>query len=115
MKSGIISDSVKLFIAHFCHQVQADPVGWVITEGGPSPASTQKINSSTYTQSYRKAPAKANIAINTAVLLFDITLFSEVCYAPNFTHANSILCAAQHPCSLCGITGSCHFPECFGS
>lgn len=49
MKSGIISDSVKLFIAHFCHQAQADPVGWVITEGGPSPASTQKINSSTYT------------------------------------------------------------------
>lgn len=49
MKSGIISDSVKLFIAHFCHQAQADPVGWVITEGGPSPTSTQKINSSTYT------------------------------------------------------------------
>lgn len=36
MKSGIISDSVKLFIAHFCHQAQADPLGWVTTEGGLS-------------------------------------------------------------------------------
>lgn len=34
MKSGIISDGVKLFIAHFCHQAQADPLGWVTTEGG---------------------------------------------------------------------------------
>lgn len=48
MKSGIISDSVKLFIAHFCHRAQADPVGWVIREGGLSSASTQIINSSTY-------------------------------------------------------------------
>lgn len=34
MKSGIISDSVKLFIAHFCHQAQADPLGWVIPGSG---------------------------------------------------------------------------------
>lgn len=53
MKSGIISDTVKLFIAHFCNQARADPVGWVIREGGLSSASTQTINSSTYTLSYR--------------------------------------------------------------
>lgn len=46
MKSGIISDSVKLFIAHFCHRAQADPVGWVTTESGLSPVSTQTIDSS---------------------------------------------------------------------
>jgi len=54
MKSGIISDSVKLFIAHFCHQAQADPVGWVVREDGVSCASTQTINSSTYMLSSRK-------------------------------------------------------------
>lgn len=54
MKSGIISDSVKLFIAHFCHQAQADPDGWAIREGGLSSVSTQTTNSPTYTLSYRK-------------------------------------------------------------
>lgn len=97
MKSGIISDSVKLFIAHFCHQAQADPVGWVIRKGGLRSASTQIINSSTYPLFIGKlniATAKVNITITTASLFFDITLFSEVCFVLNFTYANSILCVA---------------------
>lgn len=45
MKSGIISDSVKLFMAHFCHQAGADPVGWVVREGGLSSVSTRQPSS----------------------------------------------------------------------
>lgn len=54
MKSGIISDSVKLFIAHFCHQARADPVGWVVGEGELSSVSTQATQFSTYTLSYKE-------------------------------------------------------------
>lgn len=115
MKSGIISDSVKLFIAHFCHQAQADPVGWVIREGGLLSVSIQIINSSTYTLFIEKlniATAKLNITITTASLLFDITPF---CFVLNFTYASSILCVAQHPYNLCAIRGLCHFLGCFGN
>lgn len=45
MKSGIISDSVKLFMAHFCHQAGADPVGWVVREGGLSSVGTRQPSS----------------------------------------------------------------------
>lgn len=59
--------------------------------------------------------AKVNTAINTASLLLDITRFSEVCFVLNFTYANSVLRVAQHLYSLCGVTGLCRFPGCFGS
>ena len=55
------------------------------------------------------ATANVNIAITTASLLFDMTRFSEVCCLLNFTYANSILRVAQHPYSLCGITGLYRF------
>lgn len=81
MKSGIISASVKLFIAHFCYQAWADPVGWVLTEGGLSSANAwtvQLFYVPFLTGKLNIATAEVNTDVNTASLLFDVTWFSEI-------------------------------------